>query len=58
MTPANDNARLYRVQRLDIDTGRMLPGPDLLIALPLGAILGPIRWPANLEPFPNDPREA
>jgi|ERR687896_177864 hypothetical protein len=47
MTPpaSNDNARLYRVQRLDIDTGRLLPGPEVLVPLPPGAIPGPISWP-------------
>lgn len=58
LDPANDNTlprpTLYRAPgTYNPDTG--LPK---LIALPAGAVLGPISWPADAGAFPNDYREA
>ena len=64
MTPANDNtparARMIPlIGSLNVDTGRLLPATVVsLVRLPPGSILGPIRWPADIVPFPSDHREA
>ncbi len=62
-TAANDNAlpraRLIPLLgELNVDTGLLTRGAVVtLLDLPPGAILGPIRWPADVVAFPNDHRE-
>lgn len=63
-TAANDNApprakMIPLLGELNIDTGKLRPAAiPRLIRFPPGTIFGPIRWPAEVVPFPSDPREA